>query len=277
MIERDDPVNWSSLKHMLTSPRHYRYHLTTPREDTDALKLGRVFHSMVYEPDTVESRYAVMPKFHAGWNDDTAIKNGWDGGKQALAEWTADNADKEIVPGALYYRATGMREAIMGDPCARAFVEGGVSEQQIEWTDALTGIACRGRVDHINGRLSDLKSTSDLLGFNRQIARYKYHGQIAYYSDGLEANGFQFEWPPALIAVESSPPYDVAVFMVGDETMAAGRALYRSALDTLAECRKLDRWPGIARNGLRDVVLPAWAMSEMDEDEPITMGGERIF
>lgn len=276
MIERDDPVNWSSLKHMLTSPRHYRHALAHPREDTDALRLGRLLHSMVYEPATVDAKYVVQPRFHAGWNDDTAIKNGWDGGKQALAEWTADNCDKEIVPIAHWERAAGMREALMSDATTRAFIEGGLAEQPIEWTDMLTGIPCRGRVDHINGRLSDLKSTSDLLGFDRQIARYKYHGQLAFYSDGLEANGFEFEFPPVFIAVESSAPYDVAVLTVSPEVLAVGRGMYRRALDMLAECRALDRWPGISRGEIRPVALPAYAMDTEPEVE-LTLGGEPLY
>jgi len=40
-----EAVNWSSLKEMRRSPRHYQHRLTAPREDTKAMALGRATHT----------------------------------------------------------------------------------------------------------------------------------------------------------------------------------------------------------------------------------------
>lgn len=276
MLERSDATNWSTLKNILTSPRHYRHALTTPRPDTEALQLGRLVHCMVYEPDCTQQRYAAMPRFHGSWNDDTAIAKGWDGGKQARAAWDATLGGRESIAPEMWERATSMARALATDPYSAALIAGGMAEQPMEWDDLTTGIRCRGRVDHINGRLSDLKTTQRIADFPRQCASLRYHAQLAYYSDGLEANGFEFQFPPALIVVESVAPFDVAVYSVGPDVLAAGRALYRKALDTLAECRLLDRWPGVAGGQMQSLSLPAWAMASDDEEE-ITLGGERVF
>ena len=278
MLERDDPVNWSTLKHIWTgSPKHYRWALNHPREDTEALLLGRATHCAVYEPDEFGKRYAVMPRFHGGMNDSSARAKGYAGGKQAKAEWAARFPALEALPLELYERVTGMAAALKEDTVAAPMIVGGFAEQLMYWTDAPTGIACRGRIDHVGGCLSDLKTTrtTGLRQFRSVIARFGYHAQLAYYADGLDANGVVLDAPPAIISVESSAPFDVLVLEFSDADLNAGRRVYRDALDLLSECRATDKWPGAGGGGSQFAALPEWAMPE--SDEPITMGGEVIL
>lgn len=273
MFERPDAVNWSTLKYLRISPRHYRHALVSPREDTIALLLGRVTHAMVYEPLHVAARYARAPKLNRAMNDDTAIAKGYDGGKQMAAQFDAEcQARKlEVVPVDLWTRAEAMADALRSDPVASPLVVGGFAEQLVTWTDAKTGIECRGRIDHIDGRLSDLKTARCVEPriFASQAVRLGYHAQLAFYADGLAANGIVLDEPPALIAVESEPPHDVAVFEFTAADLAAGRAVYRACLTRLAECRATDKWPGVAGGERVRIALPEWAMPQME----LTMGG----
>jgi exodeoxyribonuclease VIII len=276
VIEREDRCNWSSLKHMLVSPRHYRYALLNPREDTEALLLGRLTHALIYEPDAVASRYVREPRFNRAMKDDTARERGYEGGKDAAAAWTVANAGRDIVPVELWDRAVGMAVAVQTDPIAGPMVRGGFAEQLVTWTDPVTGIECRGRVDHVNGRLSDLKTARSVEPrmFGAQAARLGYVGQLAYYADGLAANGIALMEPPALVVVENVAPHDVVVLEFDEATLEAGRRLYRSCLDRLAECRATDDWPGVSGGKRQTLVLPAWAAAV--EDEALTLGGEAI-
>lgn len=278
MLERSDSVNWSTLQHMRTSPLHYRYALDHPREDTEALLLGRVVHCAVYEPDRMDARYVVMPRFHGGQNDDTAERNGYAGGKQAKRRWLEEHADAEVVPGELYVRAIGMRDALMADPVAAPMIVGGYAEQHIEWVDEATGIKCRGRVDHVNGRLSDLKSTRNIVPrrFAADAVRYGYPSQLAFYADGLAANGIVLEHRPVNIVGESSPPHDVLVLEYDEDDIEAGRRVYRECLDKLAWCRANDCWPGVAGGEAQRIMLPEWAKPAM-EAERLTLDGVAIF
>lgn len=271
-LERADPINWSTLKHIQVSPKHYLHALQVERPDTEAMLLGRLTHCLVYEPKEVDRRYAVEPNFHKGMNDETAWAKGYDGGKQSAAHWAAEHVGIEIVSKALMERAAGMALALDRDTTAANLIQGGVAEQLIEWTDDKTGIECRGRVDHHGSILSDLKTTVDVAPsrFGAHAARFGYHAQLAYYADGLEANGVVLEGDPAIIAVESQAPHDVAVLTFTEEDMAAGRALYRSCLDRLAECRATGHWPGVAEGKPQRIQLPAWAFPQQPE---ITMGG----
>lgn len=276
MIERPDAVNWSTLKYMRVSPKHYRHALATPRTDSDALKLGRLVHCMVYEPQHVDDRYVREPKFNRTMKDETAIARGLDGGREAAEAFAIAHVMHDVVPPVLWDKALAMSAAIHDDPLAGPMVRGGYVEQQITWIDEATGVECRGRVDHVNGRLSDLKTTRVIepRQFAAAAARYGYHAQVAYYLDGLAANGIVLEDVPAIPAVENEAPYDVAVYTLPPDVIAAGRALYRSCLDRLVECRAKDEWPGVSP-GYTPLVLPAWAVHA--EDEEITFGGEAMF
>lgn len=278
MIERDDPVNWSTLKYMRESPKHYRYRLDNPRTDTDALLLGRAVHCLIYEPDEYENRYIVSPRFHRGMKDSTAVGHGYHGGRESAEEWDASVAasDLEVIPAEIGARAEAMRDAVLADPVAAPLVIGGYSEQRITWTDAETGIECRGRVDHINGRLSDLKTSRNINPrlFASDAVRYGYHAQMPWYEDGLAANGITTHAAPAFVVVENDPPYDVVVYEVGSNELEAGRAVYRECLALLARCRELDLWPGMAQGKALGLTLPAWAMPI---EEELTMGGVPIF
>lgn len=274
MLERTDPVNWSSLREMRISPKHYRHALTVDRPDTEAFQRGRVTHCAVYEPEQLAKRYVCEPRFHKGMNDETAVKKGYEGGKQAAAEWAELHSDAEIVPAELYKAAMEMADALRADPHAGPLIRGGFAEQLITWTDEATGIECRGRVDHVNGCLSDLKTSRTInpRQFAASAVRLGYHAQLAFYADGLAANGIYLQGPPCFIVVENAPPYDVAVLFCEAEDIAAGRKLYRECLDKLAECRATDIWPGVAPTPQR-IQLPGWVMPDA---QPLTMGGEPI-
>lgn len=275
--ERSDACNWSTLKFILRSPKHYLHALAHPRADTEALLRGRALHTICYEPQEWPRRYSIMPNFHGGMLDATAKEKGYAGGKEAKAKWLSENRGVEILEPEVYASVVGMNDALKSDPIAAGYVVGGKAEQLVTWTDAETGIECRGRVDHYNGSLSDLKSCANIepRAVSRQIGTLGYHAQLAFYADGLEANEITLVEPPALIFVEAVAPYDVAVYEFTHEDVAAGRAVYRRALSILSDCRRTGLWPGVAGGVRQRVSIPAWA--SVDDDVEITMGGERLF
>jgi exodeoxyribonuclease VIII len=222
-------------------------------------------------------RYVVSPRFNRACNDETAIAKGYDGGKQAAAEWVASVGLREVVEPDMWHRAMSMCDAILRDPVASAYIKTGYSEHKIEWTDTLTGIECRGRVDHVNGCLADLKTTRSLVTFERDVARFGYHSQLAWYSDGLAAAGIPTQGPPCLIAVENEAPFDVLVLTFDEDDLAVGRRVYRNCLNRLAECRKSGTWPGVSGGVSRRIILPAWADPIMDEMEVVIDGATVVL
>ena len=265
--------NWSTIKLVGVSPKHYVAALQQPREDTDALQTGRAIHTAIYEPEEFEKRYLVSPRFNRAMKDETALSKGYDGGREAYAAFMAlaVKEEAEIIPAETRRIAIAVRDSLHADPVTGPMIRGGYSEQSLEWTDEETGMPCRGRVDHVNGRLSDLKTTTHdgLLRFPREIAKYSYHGQIAFYSDGLAACGIEVEHPPAIIAVEKAAPYDAVVYELGARELDAGRRMYREYLRTIQRCAENGDWPGISGGKVVPLELPEWAMPKVE----LTMGG----
>lgn len=264
--------NWSTIKLVGRSPKHYIAGLQQPREDTEALQTGRIIHAAVYEPDKFE-RFVVEPRFHRGMKDETAQEKGYAGGKEAYAAFIDEVEDRNltIVPAETYNLAVQIRAALDADPAAGPMIRGGYSEQSLEWIDEETGMPCRGRVDHVNGRLSDLKTTTadGLARFPREVAKYSYHGQSAFYSDGLAACGIEVEHPPCIIAVEKAAPFDAIVYEFGPRELDAGRRMYREYLRTIQRCAENGDWPGISGGKIVPLELPEWVMPKME----LTMGG----
>ncbi len=142
------------------------------------------------------------------------------------------------------------------------------------WQDEVTDLACKGLadmlvddpsselVDALDGRpyapiLADLKTTSDLPGFARQAGRMGYHGQLAHYAAGVQADA---GITPAvyIVAVESIAPHDVAVYRLLDADLERGMAYRDELLATLARCEALGDWPGVSR-GVLALDIPRWA------------------
>ena len=263
-------INWSSLKAMHISPLNYRYWQENPSPDKPAYALGRATHTAVLEPVEFNDRYAtyegVRNKKHKKYQ-----------------EFMEENQGKEILSQPEWDQIWTMADAVDAHPMARSLLTGGDAEVNLEWTDPVTGLACKGRADYLTDRVVDLKTAREVdpRRFSRAVSDYLYHGQLAYYHDGLgywanEQGQGATPMAPIIIAVQSQPPYDVAVYQMTDEAMDAGRNLYRSLLDRLAECMETDTWPGVAGEVV-DVELPPWAAgSETDNAPALTMGGTKM-
>lgn len=229
-----DAVNWSSLKHMDDSAAHYLYHLHNPTPETAAQTIGRYVHAAVLDPDHLAADFVV-------WNGD---RRGSD-----YKAFAAANADKTILRAADLDDAEGMIEALRARADVRDLLDGAVCEHTVTWTDPETGLACKSRPDlvRLDRRvLADLKTTrsTEIRRFGADIARFMYHGQLAHYAHGIEV---ALGWVPervTLIAVESSPPYDVAIFDLEPDTLDAGREKRDNLLARLHEAVKANHWPG---------------------------------
>jgi hypothetical protein len=246
-------TNWSSLKLMHTSPLCYRYYQDNPMPDKAAYALGRAVHCAVLEPSRFESDVVVFDGHRAG---------------KKWTEFKEANGDCEIVKPSEMQLIKTMRDAVLSHPVASLHLQGGIAETNLEWVDVPTQLKCKGRADYITDRrVIDLKTARDVdpWKFSGAIASYLYHGQMAFYGDGAVLHGHDVDLPPLIVAVQSSPPFDVAVYEIGAEALEAGRNLYRGLLDMLKGCMDSGHWSGCAPEVV-DVMLPRWAAG-MDEDE----------
>lgn len=252
-------VNWSTLKLMGRSPAAYWHGLHNPLATTPAMLFGLAGHTATFEPDKFGTEFAI-----------------WTGDRKAGKEWEVFKAEagaRKIIGAEDAARALAVRDAVRAHPAAAAALYGTVPEYTITWTDPVTGIACKGRCDAVGMDrriVVDLKITQDPTprAFAQSVAKYEYHGQLAFYGMGL-GWGDDSDAQYVLIAVESHPPHDVIVYTLGAAEIWAGERLARAYLRRVAECRAANYWPGYSADPV-PLGLPAWAYS--DEEDAAGLG-----
>jgi len=258
-------LNWSSLKHLRPpgSPLRFRWHLDNPQPDASYFALGRATHASVFEPDRFLTDFVVWDVLTKK-GDKIAPRNGgaWD-------EFQGLHAHQTILTMAEMRRATDIGEAVRRHEAARRFIEDpkGSYEVEISWVEQ--GFEAKAKIDAIAPGFSvflDLKTDSmgiSPFAFGRTMDRMGYAHQMAWYRRGMKANGMPFS--PALVPVEKTPPFDVAVYEIGDESLDVVDHEIDELLAVLRKCQEHDEWPG-AWPGLGIVDLPRWRLDTDSED-----------
>lgn len=258
-------LNISALKNIGRSPLYYRYRLDHPMKATAAMELGTATHAAILEPDRFLLDYIV-----------------WNGGRRAGKAWEefqSASGDARILSAKEHETVLAMQTAVRANRYAAMYLETGAGEVTMEWADDLTGYACKGRADWITRDGSadvvvGLKTAKDCrpISFGNQAARLGYHLQWAFYFDGWQAiHGTAARMVE--IVVENVEPHDVAVYVIGDEILEAGRVEYRRLMDRLVECELSGHWPG-AVEGQEALSLPSWVYEAESDIAELGLEGD---
>jgi exodeoxyribonuclease VIII len=253
-------VNISKLKRLQVSPLHY---LAGETKDTKSMGFGRAVHCAVLEPMRFVREYVEFRGDRRG--------KGWKQFKEA-------NGKKTILTEEEATRCACAWQAVRSSKEAGQVLRPGHAEVTILWEDEDTGLECKGRLDWLtfDDLIVDLK-TANRVGpadFQRQSASLGYHLQFAFYLDGLRSAGVEPKGF-AVVAVESSPPWDVVVYQVPEETLAQGRGQYKELLWTLKRCQDSKSWPGQGGGQVQELDLPAW-MGAVEDETELVIGGEKV-
>ena len=243
----DPAVSASHLHAVAASPYHYWSRFLNPDrpvvEPTAAMQLGSLVHCAVLEPDELAKRYATCPP-----------RNTKDG--KATAAMLAASGIEAVTAGDMEL-ALAMAASVRNHQAAAELLRDGIAEKSFWWDDVDTGLRCKCRPDWYYGTtLVDLKTTTDASprGFARSVVQYRYHVQQAHYMAGTFAERFVF------IAVEKTYPYAVGVYELDTIAMDAAEVIRRNNLQTIADCRAINEWPGYSQ-GIRGLSLPGWALN----------------
>ena len=287
-----DAVNNSLLWRLKEqSPKHVRHMLDNPPKPTDALRIGKAFHTRILEPEKFDAENMVIPSFALNTKE----------GKEAFAEFSDILLDQEIISDIQYQEMVnakkGKRELLteaiaqsgrsileqheldtlnamyaeLQTQPAYEYVTGGEAEVVIVWEDEKTGILMKAKLDYIKRDdciIADVKSSmaGDFANaspgkYSRAISTYGLYQQAAIYSDGWQALtgdvcSFLF------IVCEKDPPYCVVPYELGDLSIQAGRASYRPALQEYKKCVETGEWPGYNDGKVQLIEAQQWTLKE---------------
>jgi hypothetical protein len=188
------------------------------------------------------------------------------------------NAARTVVTEQEFTDLVGMVRALSDNKRAKAYLKGGQYEVSIVAKDPVTGLLCKGRLDHVDwgrGLVTDLKSSANVHKFESMISDYSYHRQLALYGDmptWIEGGNDELH-TRAIVAIESSEPWCVRSAELDEEAIETGREEYRFLLDSIAEAKASGKWPGYADPDLWR--LPHWHKRNRAA-VGITIGGETV-
>lgn len=257
--DRIDGINWSTLKHMRTSPAHYLWHRDHPTEATPAMELGTAIHAAVLEPERFATEFVFYPGRRAGKE--------WD-------QFQAEYIHQTILRQSDYDLALAIAKRVREHPVANHLLEVGEAEKTVAWTDEKTGLRCKGRIDWFNGLgIVDMKTSADISPwkFAGTAGRLGHHAQLAFYRRGLHAQ--QLDSPAKILAVETEPPFDVMVYAVDEDALWAGDTLIDALLAKVKDCMERNVWPGRAADEV-PLQLPGWVFTDagLPADEGLPEG-----
>jgi hypothetical protein len=241
--------------------------LAEPPEPTRAMVLGRIFHTLVLEPQAARYWVVAPPELDLRTRE----------GKQ----WKSSVGDAVIITEPEWRNLQGMVEALRSHPL---LADGELLRGQAEvsvfrrWT--LGGSVLRkARVDfvHDGPSLLDIKTTEDARpeAFRRRYYELKYYLQGAYYldawnescADGSDATPAGMKTNFVIIAVEKAPPYGVVVYSADPASLVKGRADYSELLQRYADCEAKDDWPCYP-TAAQTLNLPPWAYQHGAQWDP---------
>jgi hypothetical protein len=246
-IGKDQPiltVNASLLKK--PTPLHAKHAMDDDDGASEALSIGDALHKAVLEPDAFDNHFDDFYMF--------SPTNGLD--TKAAIECRIMNPGKILLSPEHVDKIKAMRDAVYRHNLAAHLLEK-CDQRELSGVaaDKDLGIIRKIRIDACQGigtpgeewspYLVDIKTTRNIVHFQRDIRDYAYDIQAAYYLDtdamitGKPRPNFIF------IAVSNVPPYCARVYALVPEQIDKARDIYKRRLAALATAfleRRWDAW-----------------------------------
>jgi hypothetical protein len=250
-----DAINHSRLARIDKSPLHAQ---TSPDfSGSDSIRFGHLVHSGRLEPQSVASRYAVMPAYEF-MPENTTGKGEWSNStatafvKTSRAAFTeqAETDGKIVVKFREFAKMQRTLAVILDCPEAAECFINGQPELSIVWDDRTTGLRCKARIDYQQpDRLVDLKTSRDdgksplPEAFEWSLWSYNYYSQAAWYQSGWETlTGDKL--PFWFCVVANTDPIQCIAAPVGEMSLMAGRQKNSERMELWESCERSGKWPG---------------------------------
>jgi len=210
-----DSISASGLKYI--SKYSVFHFLNRIQKETDSMAFGTAVHTALLEKDTFYDIYHVMPEI-----GDLRKKE-----NKELKKLEEEKADgKILLSNTDYERIKGILKNFKKNKLAQKYCLGEVELSHYLEYDNIPVRVRPDVINHVAGFISDVKTCQDASpdAFRRDVFKWGYHLQAAFYMDMLEVDTFKF------VCVEVNHPYTVVVHTLNDEFIELGRKKYKQAL-----------------------------------------------
>ena len=240
-------VNNSSLTPALKTGLDYQHELQNPSDQKDRA-FQHLMHALILEPHTVDQRFVMEPDFVAqmlfGPHNNPKLTDEY---KAIKAKFYASNT-KEAVTDDEWVRAH--KTAVAVKRSVRWLFKGECrTEVSVVSVEPETGQRVKVRLDlwRPDDCIVDFKFTSFLDDFEREIMKWDYHRQAAFYVDAMrDRTGETLPyWIVAYDGVE--PHFHCRAAQLSNHALGVGRRRYMRAMRVIDRGLSTGKWEGYPR------------------------------
>lgn len=241
----DPAMNNSGLKIFAQSPAKFKYWSENQKPGTTTQLEGSALHCKILQPELFKKEFGKTAAPKKGSN--------------ARVIWDKKNSRSRALSASSWDKVEAMARAFKYTDCtvAKELLSGGLPELSVFFDDPVSGLRCKIRIDHLkdDNLIIDVKSTQagSPAGFLREIRRWRYDTQAAFYIRGLNAGyaaagvnrrvqAFIF------VCVENFAPYEVSIYTLSESMLQEASDRIDETLAKYRECLKTDTWPGYQNN-----------------------------
>lgn len=235
-----DKLSSSDLKEFFNkSGKHLEFKKQNPTRETDAMRFGTAFHSLMLEPHLFDEEYVIIPEFEpteldkegnvkpktSGWKRTNDYKN-------QLKEFQKKNAGLKILTQEEWDRLQAMQESMRNSSMYIDHFGHAEGYNEATYVEGDYKVRCD-RICEVDGKtiIIDIKTTDDASpeAFKKKVLALDYDLSAALYLDVAQGN--EFYW----VVVEREAPYSCCWYRMSDWVQNKGYWKLKTAVTNKAE------------------------------------------
>jgi len=195
----------SSIKTLLSSPKTYYFTTKYGSAESQALRDGRLFHTMILEPNKLDDIIFVEAATKASKEYKLAKETG-----------------KEVYTQTEKKAAERLCDALLRNEAVKEYLT--KAEFEVPQIAMIDGVPIRAKADILKGNtIIDLKTTTGIKDFRYSADKYSYDLQAWLYKEMFGVDNFVF------IAIDKGS-LDIAIFECSDEFYDKGKAKFEQGV-----------------------------------------------
>ena len=246
-----DALGSTDIKTLLENP--YLFKNGVRKEPTDNLILGSVIHTLILEPQKLDSEYIILPELKLRTNDGKAQK--------AEFEAEAKATNKTLVKAEIFNQAEAVSKSFLNSPLS-SLLRGKV-KAETSFFGEIDGVKVKARPDLIipdKKLIIDFKTTStngggSADGFAKMAANFQYYIQASLYLEITEYKDFYF------VVLETAEPYMIGCYKLDSEALEFGKSEIQRAIEiykNLGEYKLPLYLNNLDFSKVQEINLPSW-------------------
>lgn len=252
-------LSQSELKEFINSPTPAHFAARKPKEPTEEMEFGTVFHAYTLTPELFPTSLYVKPTHYP---DEKAGMKPWNGNSTWCKNWLETHSDRPLMTQEKIDKLPKMLSSLNRHTAFKESLARGQKEVAHFKKDPATGILVKCRTDLIvmdsaeKTWLWDIKvaqrgGASDE-EFYRTCVNFGYDIQAAAYLYITQASKFVFA------VIEKEEPFESRCVVLPSEMLVCGLRKYEDAIRRYSECVAKNSWPGYTV-GIETLTPPSWA------------------